>query len=207
MTDMPSVEDIQRRTRRSISEDGLTELGAGMALLVVATVMFIAVVFDRKLFFYASIFPALVMISIRSLRVRLTAPRIGYAEPARTGMKLGILIGLAGLMVLGVAVTAARQLLSWRPPVWAFNWLFALLGLGGAAALYGHWRETGLRRFFVYAAVVAASSVGPALARLELGIHIAVATGASGLVMTAAGIWWLVDFLRRHPRPAESPAG
>jgi hypothetical protein len=206
MTDIPSVEDIQRRTRRSISEDGLTELGAGMALLVVAAVMFIAVVFDRKLFYYAGIFPALVMISVRSMRARLTAPRIGYAEPARTGVKLGILIGLLGLTVLGVAVAASWRWLGWRPPGWAFNWLFALLGLGGAAALYGNGRETGLRRFFVYAAVVAASSLVPALARLDLGIHITVATGASGLVMTAAGIWWLIDFLRRHQRPAESPA-
>lgn len=206
MTNVPTVEDIQRRARRSVSEDGLTELGAGLALLVVAVVMFIAVVFDRNLFVYAAIFPALVMMGVRSLRARLSAPRIGYAEPARTGVKLGILIGLVGLTVLGVAVTAARQLLNWRPPAWAFNWLLALLGLGGAAALYGNGRETGLRRFSVYAAVVAAASIVPALARVELGVHITIATGASGLVMTAAGIWWLVDFLRRHPRPVEPQA-
>jgi hypothetical protein len=202
MTDIATVEDIQRRTRRSISEDGLTELGAGMALLVVAAVMFIAVVFDRKLFYYAGIFPALVMISVRSMRARLTAPRIGYAEPARTGAKLGLLLGLVGLLVLGVALTAVSRLMGWRPPAWAFNWVFALLGLGGAAALYGNGRGTGLRRFFVYAAVVAASSLVPALARLDLGVHITIATGASGLVMTAAGVWWLVTFLRRHPRVA-----
>lgn len=145
---------LRRGAWRDLHQDGLTEVVAGVMLLVVAFVVGRPALYWMYLAVIVILGPGLTR-----LRARYTYPRIGFAELApesRTWLGRGIATWFAGTFVAVAAGLALLGLLddrlAWRRAAPALGGLFLA---GGFLYLAG---RTGLKR--VYALAVASAATG-----------------------------------------------
>ena len=190
--------DLANRAYMAYHQDGIIDmmLGAGVTG------------FGLRMFFDS---PALIVLSwmpflfYMPLKTHITAPRFGYVrftgeEEERTKNTRYLLLGLLALIVvLGLVVVLVYGRLA--PQVQEFISQNGILFLGGMAALLLVVAAvlTGLRRFYLYAALTLLFYIAGVLLPVNEGLM----TVLLGLVIFTVGAWLLSRFLRAYPLPEE----
>jgi hypothetical protein len=186
------VKDIQRQTQRYWYVDGLTELGAGVLILLLGLIyLAIGLLGDSPAgnWLMGIGEPGTLLVGylivnavIRQLKERLTYPRTGYVVYRQAKGKRRVLLLIVTIVVAGgIAYFASTIGISFGQ-----NTLLALLGLilGAAVAYLGY--DYGLRRFYFLAVYTLA--VGLLCAWLGLTDKYTMA-----LFFGACSLGWLVS--------------
>ena len=194
--------DAERRVRRAWQEDGLDELVGGVIALTAALALGAAAISPAFLI----AFPTLSLVALVAyltlfvrLKARLARPRTGYVRLRRTPVNYAasavvILIGVLGM---------AEPLLDPRlpgPELDAVNWWLTLAFVAALALHTG--RNTGLRRFYLYALLPPAVEIAGRLADLDEMARVVLLLLVAGLTSLVAGAAALSGYLRSHPLPA-----
>lgn len=186
---------MERGAYASYHEDGLIDIFWGLGIVGFVETVF----FDMPS--TASIIPALAIICYTVAKKKITIPRIGYVKFGKSGSRSLILFQglLLASLLLGLAFGVLVFLYLDHPPAWMrmvlqeFPHLFA--GCGGALLFFSCAYATGIRRFYVYAALTLALFLGG----WALGIEARRIALVCGLAMMGTGIVTLRKFVRTHP--------
>jgi hypothetical protein len=186
---------VERNSYRSMFDDGLVDLFAGISLL------FLGVTWLTEYAAFGGLMPVLLIPFWPAVRKKLVEPRSGYvrlAEPRRRRIRQGMAGSiLLGVLALLLAVTAyfvltsdgdrGREIFdSIGPGLPAF--LLTLM-----AAMAAWWFD--LPRFFGYAGVLLVAG----LLGIWLDLEPAWSLLGSALIVTATGTALLVRFVRNTP--------
>ena len=190
------MERLRRDTWRDVHQDGLTELVAGVVLMVVA----LAVARPAFHWWYLGVIVVLGP-GLNRVRARFTYPRIGYAKlPSEKGTRLGrgVLLWFVGTFLavaLGLALLGVLgDRMAWRRAAPALG---GLLFAGGFLYLAG---RTGLKR--VYALAAASAATGLLLVWPEIEgayANLRVWALVMALLCFAVGGVVFFRFVRRNP--------
>ncbi len=210
------LRDAKLQVRRYWTEDGLPDLYIGLGFALYGLLSWWAAKDEAAWlpFVQAFFLPAWIGLSVlllRRFKERFTYPRTGYVAYARpprretarrvlTATLFAVFLGLLVLWaVLGNPTPARERLFALFLPL-----VFAAV-LGFVAAQQGNWR------YGFYAAVAVLSGVAAVLRMDALspagrtavlsGVPVLMSVGA---VMLLGGLWVLLRYLRRHPRPEET---
>jgi hypothetical protein len=198
------INQLARRTRRYWFTDGLAELVAGLAFLLLGGYFYLQVALPEDSIFSNLLQASLVLIVIgyvfigkrvlSILKDRLTYPRTGYVEyspPAKRHRYIS-----AGLAILMAALVAGLIVSS---PA-ALDWLPALTGLIVAAVWTVTAARVGLFRYYLLAVV--SFGLGLLFSLLGFGDILGVAYfyTAAGFVLLASGGIVLFRYIRDNPR-------
>jgi hypothetical protein len=198
MSKQNDFKDLANRAYMAYHEDGIIDilLGAGI------TGFGLQMLFESSALIILSWMPFLFYVPMKN---HITAPRFGYVRFAgeqeeRTRNTRIILLGLLIFTLflgLFVALTFDRV----TPEMRALIGQNMMLLLGGLAALILAVAAavTGLKRFYIYAALTLLFNI----AGTFLPIHEGLTTVLLGLTILICGIWLLVRFLRAYPLPEE----
>jgi hypothetical protein len=198
MSKQNDFKDLANRAYMAYHEDGIIDilLGAGI------TGFGLQMLFESSALIILSWMPFLFYVPMKN---HITAPRFGYVRFAgeqeeRTRNTRIILLGLLTFTLflgLFVALTFDRV----TPEMRALIGQNMMLLLGGLAALILAVAAavTGLKRFYIYAALTLLFNI----AGTFLPIHEGLTTVLLGLTILICGIWLLVRFLRAYPLPEE----
>ena len=193
-----NFKDLADRAYMAYHQDGIIDmlLGAGI------TGFGLQMVFDSSALIVLSWMPFLFYVPLKN---HITAPRFGYVrftgeQEERTRNTRLILIGLLTFtLFMGLFVFMAYCRVA--PEVRELIGQNTMLLLGGLAALFlaVAAAATGLKRFYIYAALTLLFNI----AGTFLPIHEGVTTMLLGLTILISGIWLLVRFMRAYPLPDE----
>lgn len=189
-----SIGHLERKAFKGFWNDGLLDLMVGLVVLVVG------ISWWQDVAVLGAVFPAVCFSMWYPLRRRLVEPRMGYVEfsgerelKVRT-FRHGLVAFFTGSMLFGVVV-----FLLWnggvlpRPATWIAG--FPLLLTAIPALFFALF--TNCRRFVVYALVMLLAAVTV----IVRGWPPHVGLIASGVFITAMGMFILGRFLARHPVP------
>jgi len=185
------LQALERRAYLILWEDGLIDIVVGLGLLG------LSVTWLNGMVVLGAILPALLIPVWQVARNRLAVPRSGVVElsPRRRAQEKRNLGAVAGV---GAAIFAlALVAFFWVPanslPITVL--IAALPSILLALPVTAVGLVFGIHRFVVYAGVLVAGGVAVVLAQAEPGWSFLPA----GVVVTAAGVFLLVHFLRRYP--------
>jgi len=197
MSDDLNLDDLERRSWRYDSQDGLVELLAGIMFFFVARA-----VVDPHLTWVLALLIFPMRWAFRFFKERFSYPRIGYVKlKSEEGTELGrgmltylvlvLLVFVVGLAVVG-DITSWAQWMKWMPTL--------LGGFSSCGFLYMAQKSRLVRHYFLFVfcigwgiacSLMQTLSPRAGLQRWALGL---------GLVCLVMGITTFVIFLRRHPR-------
>lgn len=194
---------IQRRAYRETMVDGLTDLFLGIYLVLVSGVL--------KASPGLAVFAWLLFVPlIRTLKKRITYPRIGYVElaerpsPAPWGLipvfaGLALAVTIVALIVSG-DIGNARQWYGWMPLLLGI----VLLGVMAAVAI-----GSGLTRYYFYGALAAASGIAISFLHFEGRMEaISLFLLVFGIPVAICGAVFFALFLLQNPvQSPEIPDG
>jgi hypothetical protein len=193
MNQTPDAKGMEDRVFRSFWQDGLLDCFSGLGLVAVG----IAWVTGNVPL--GAVIPALLVPIWPLVRKRVTAPRLGQVRfnAARRGRerrklgRVGLLLGLTAFAATVFLLLAFVPQDTVAPRSWIAGLPAALLGLLSivTALLWG------LRRFHVYAALLAAGAV----AVVTLDTHPGWGFLVPGILVSFVGVMLLTRFLRRNP--------
>jgi hypothetical protein len=194
MSENDKFKDLANRAYISYHQDGIIDILLGAGIVGFGLQM----LFDSPALIVLSWMPFLLYMPMKT---HITEPRFGYVrftseQEERTRYTRLLLFGLlAFVMVLALVAVLAYVRVS--PEVRSLFAGRAMLLLGGFAALImvAAGAVTGLKRFYIYAALTLLFNVAGAF----LPIHEGLTTVLLGLVILASGIRLLLLFLRAYP--------
>ncbi|MCX6841053.1 MAG: hypothetical protein NTX53_02035 [candidate division WOR-3 bacterium] len=200
MTDANSTADARRRAYRALNKDGLVDMGFGLGLSFAALYVGLDRLAGVRLVAWYGLFPVLVAMLLRRLRLRFVYPRVGggrvySSSPAVLLMLMLMALFLAGLGVFTVYARAGR-----RPPPSLLPWLLRLCTAALAAVMVVMACRTGLARFWVHTGVLLTAALVSGFVVSDPVYGLIAMLGLPGIVLLATGIACFVLFLRRHPR-------
>lgn len=203
------IESIQRRAVLITFEDGLLDCALGLSLASIALAITLERIIPLEDWWIAILSLPLFALFIVGKRL-ITWPRIGRVEfrnPKKRSLRR-LLLFLSLLTGLALAVTGA--ILSFFPPDWirGGTYLFPLLWfvfftLGFAVLGYA----TDVIRFHSYGLIMAISLPAQQVLRYS-GFSwqfCLIPFLAGAVILTGAGCFLLVRFLRRYPVPEQGP--
>jgi hypothetical protein len=192
-----------RLMQKAHTRDGLPEIAVGIIFLTIAGLMGLLVVFQPGSFGYKAsalgmmlLFPTMALGSqwaIKQVRRRFLIGKVGYVETKPVNRKrFGFVFSLAFAIAVAAVFAAYRGLF---PPA---GWILAGTGIfGGALAAFAG----RLPRYVIGGAIMAATGILLAIARVSLEMGFTVLYGLMGLLSLISGCVVLLFFLRK---PAEA---
>jgi hypothetical protein len=177
-------------------KDGLLDIFIGLCILLVGLFLL------TELVYLAGVIPAIFLPLWQPVRKK-TLMRLGLEDipdSQKSKKRLMLLFSLfLGVLtfsaVLGLYLAVSFDAL---PPRWVGwigeNFIFALFVLGAAMMAFSAWL-TGVRRLFFYSALLLLFVI----AAEALGVSLALALIALGVVILMCGLWLYGSFLRRYP--------
>lgn len=192
-----TLDAMERGAWLRVFEDGIWDIALGLVLLGFG----LSVVTRMTAVVASGIVVGLAVVG--GIKRRVAEPRIGrVCFNARRRRQLGGIpwllaaLSMAGVLVFLFLLWTARS----AAPEWAVtvrdHFLIVIGVIWGGAAVFGGW-WLGLRRLYVYAALITASLVAADLAG---GLSFATALLACGGAIALCGVVLLLRFLRRYPR-------
>lgn len=197
----PSLSDIKKRTQRYWFEDGIWELGFGLANLLLGLFFYLVVTFQLKGILLAAGQVAMVIgvffglgFFVKALKERITYPRTGYvvyhrpstsARLKRILLTAGLSAGIGALVGIGATVKLVR------------NTPALLSGILIGASLVYLGRRFQINRLYVEAALTLL--LGYTISLMEIsGVTVtAIFFSAFGLLMAVSGGAALLIYLIR----------
>lgn len=188
------VGKIEQKAHRLIQQDGLEMICYG-SLQFIMGLDFYGITNLLPVIAAAILIP----FALRTIRGRITYPRVGYAKFAKTsGQKLLPVFIAAAAIVLLILVTSG------------IRWLgdFLPLYLGGALAgwSYINARTTGDKIWYFFAALYLGGGAGIILFSLEILQACAIQLWMVAPILTAVGVIRLYRFLQKYPKPSMETA-
>jgi hypothetical protein len=198
MSKNSDFKDLTSQVYMSYHQDGIIDMMLGAGVTGFGLRMF----FDSPALIVLSWMPFLLYMPLKN---HITAPRFGYVrftgeeETRRKNTRLSLLGILVFVLLLGLVLLLVYGRMA--PEVRDFFGQNGILLLGGLAALIlaGAAVVTGLKRFYLYAALTLLFNIGGVLLPVNEGLM----TVLLGLTILAIGIWLLSRFLRAYPLPEE----
>jgi hypothetical protein len=204
---MAKVDEYVRRTYRYFYDDGLVEIGIGLLMVVVGSVLFswpsVNSLATRTIILSVAL-PALALGGaamirrlIRKAKEQVTYKRTGYAsfrqgEPA--GSRWFPL--LAALILFGIVFFLPETFMRMH---------FAVAYFSAASLLYLGYRLE-LRRFFAVGAATFLIGVAVTITVANETAGTGLALGGAGLLLLLSGVLTLIRYLRQHPQPRNEQA-
>lgn len=189
MKSASQLDQLEQRAYRRVIDHGALDVWIGAALVAVGLMLHADLDYMPVIVFFIGVF------AVEQIRRRLIEPRIGHVRLRADRMarlKTWRWLTLAALIIAVFGVLALRSL-GWidypdrARPLIVTGCLALPLALAG-------WLF-GIRRWFVYAAVVFAGGVGEAW----LGLAYGSSFYFTGGLIVSAGLLLLVRFVRRNP--------
>lgn len=195
------LEGLERKAYVSYHEDGLLDLFLGLGIIGFVETVF----FDMTS--TAGIIPALAILFYTLAKKRITIPRIGHVRFSRGGNPRLML--LQGLLVVTLLLGLLFGFLAWKAevsgetPFWIKivleKYPHLIVGLAGALLFCLMAYATGMRRYYLYAALMVALFTGGWMVNIQAK-RIAL---LCGVIIMGVGIALLIRFLKKHPRAKE----
>lgn len=198
------LKNMIQRTQRYWYVDGLSEIGAGLIILLLAGITLAAarmpeetsiswlLAFGQPLLILAAWW--LVSLGVRVLKERLTYPRTGYVSYPRRGNSKRMMAALIAAPL--AALIAAASIF----PATA-NFTPLLVGLIMGAALFFLGWQMNLIRFMAQAPLLVLTGGVITWAQIPDPLSLAALIGAAGLIWLASGLAVLIHYLH-HTTPA-----
>ena len=202
-----AIPDARRRAYRALNEDGLVDVGFGLGLSFAALYVGLDRLAGVRLVAWFGLFPVLVAMLLRRLRLRFVYPRVGNDRVYSSSPAVLLMLLLTALLLGGLAVFAVYARAGRRPPFSLLPWLLRLCTVAVAAVMAVMARRTGLARFWVHAGVLASAALVSGFVIADPVYGLMAMLGFPGIVLLATGIACFVLFLRRHPRPGPEGSG
>jgi len=201
MTEADSAADARRRAYRTLNEDGLVDVGFGLGLSFAALYAGLDRLASVRLVAWYGLFPVLVAMLLRRLRLRFVYPRVGNSRVYSSSPLVLLMLLLTALLLAGLAVFAVYVRAGRRPPPSLLPWLLRLgtVALAGVMAVMA--RRTGLARFWVHAGVLVVAALVSGFVVADPDYGLMAMLGFPRIFLLATGIACFVVFLRRHPPP------
>lgn len=206
------IKKVQRQTQRYWYVDGLTELGAGILILMLGIMYLLIALLSPSDFadwlmglgqpLFLVLGYLVVNWGVKRFKVRITYPRTGYVAyrqehgKRRLG-KILLTFGLGALFAAAIAVTGKMTGERWLP-------LWIGLLLGGAVAYLGYSYE--LPRFYLLGIFTALLGGLSALLGLTDKYTMALFFGGFGLGWIVSGAYALSNYLRHTSPTSEEGA-
>ena len=202
MDEKIDLDDMTRRTRRLITEDGLMELLMGLIMFVTS-----ASIKGPSFTVFLSLYVVFLKQILEGFRKRFTYPRIGYVKmPDDDDPKIGLGILAYFGTVLILSAFAIYLTYGGFTTQNIYRWLPAAMGLTITGGLKYNLDKTGDRVNAVYILVsLLGGFVFPFLGFSDprLGVQLYFLS-LSGFFI-AAGVYRMATFRRNHPVQRESP--
>ena len=195
MSTIVDMQDIERKTRLALHQDGLDEILVGLSLGIMA-IFFL----DFRLSIAMIAGCAIQILLKPACRRRITYPRVGYAKlpgPKDKATARKIFVLAIVLVLIGSGLFFVSQL----------RWLLPLyLGIVLAGITFAQtWRSAHIYDYFIIVLFLASGFAG--LLLVSLGYEPTVATAIQGWALAALlipiGIIRLNLFLRKYPEPVK----
>jgi hypothetical protein len=200
MTGDSTAVDGDERLRVAINRDGMLDLFAGAALVIMTMLALAGWRVMGNPAVFAAIVPIFIPLYFEPTRKRLTYPRLGCPDYKPTRETRFATIALSAFAVLGLVVFLLAGLagLDVLRPLFEHAPVWAALGGSGLLVLLTWWYRS--RRFLLYIAAAAVAIAAGYLFGSHMLVRMAILAGAVGVVMTAVGALQLGRFLRTSPR-------
>lgn len=201
MKQEPDLKEIQKRAYMSYHQDGLLDIFVGVYILGFGLGAYLDIVYELG---FAILLPAIMAAVIipfwYSAKRMITMPRIGFVNFGKSQANR-LMVVFIGLAVLGLAFSVMFSLAAtqaWVHVIMRYGMI--ILGLAGSATccLIGY--SMGLRRLYGYGLLTLVLFVGGHF----VGISAWYSMIALGTVITVAGSYLLICFVRKYPLPGDS---
>jgi hypothetical protein len=198
---MDEIAEIQRRAGGYWFIDGITETVGGAAMALIGGLQLLALTTGNPYLDHAATGLLVVVClaagrHIRALKERLTYPRTGYLACPPPGWRQRVVTALVAAVVVLTGVIAADH--SGQGPTWTIVAL-TVLAAGVCAGLARQAWHSGIRRYWLYAALATAVGAGGVVAGLDPVTGIALLLTVLGTVSGILGAVTLVSYLHLHP--------
>jgi len=198
MSEAVDVTGIRRQTARAANSDGVSELLAGLAMVIIG-----AVVLAHRVTLLAPIIVVAILPGRLAIRRWITHPRIGYYESRAARLRaIGpYMLVLLPLLFVSVALVVLADDVGSQ--AWAVRVVPVVVGLVLASPCLALGRLTGLGRYYALAALGALCGLGWGVAWAMPGRGIdavAYVMLTFGGLCVVCGIVALVCFVATHPR-------
>lgn len=216
-----TIDEFVNRPKRSLQEDGLTDIAGGVAILGVALATYTGIltsammaaqiadgVYPPTAYANTSVYqmPAMLVVfalpplsfrAVEPLRKRFVYPRLGYVKPRVAPQYRWQMVALAVASVGLVAVCGQNRW--WLPPAWTSDMTLVTIGIGLGVVLFVNYWKFGFARHLAVAGV----SVIASLALAAMPLDSRYATIAFVLILSAslfiAGATAFAALLRTSP--------
>jgi predicted small integral membrane protein len=200
MTQEPDLKEIQKRAYMSYHQDGIIDIFVGLYILTFGLGAYIDIIFELGFAILMPVILAVVMVPIwYSAKRAITMPRIGFVKfgPSQANRLMVVFIGLAILGLAFSLIFAISATQAWVHAIMQYGMI--ILGLAGFAmcCLFGY--SMGLRRLYAYGLLTLILFVGGYF----VGIYVWYLLIALGIVITVAGFYLLISFVRKYPLPGD----
>ena len=197
-----NLKEIERKTYRDVSQDGLMELIMGIMMFMVVGIIITPTIL--KVLFYLPIL--LLGRIIEALRKRFTYPRIGHVKfkPENVKKVVGgiflIMFGLLAIMVIIFALFGdVRDFDLWM------KWFPAFVGTLLVGMFLDQADKSGNRRYYVFGLLSVISGFSYALLQFDPIITgMAMYFLTMGIILIISGVVIFLWFLRLNPLPEET---
>ncbi len=183
-----------------MNEDGLVDIALGAGLFFGSLFFGLDQSMRVRVAGFAVLAPLAIALVMGALRRGLVYPRIGR-RPLGVGAVPGMAIILTALFFIGLLAALVVQRPGHGTTPSGLVWLLRGLLLAAAVVLLALGLRTGLRRFHLYAAVMALSVLGAGLVFGSTRVGMVVTGVVPGAMLFAAGIVTFARFLRKYPNP------
>jgi hypothetical protein len=199
MSESVDLKDLERKIYLSYHQDGLVDIFLGIGLIVIGIIFH--PILGEHVPTVAMVMIMLFVFVYASLKRAITIPRMGYVEflperKTRFALLIFTIVLITNIpLVIVVLLTAGQQI---SPAVFDFvtNYLLIIFGIYGAGIfiLIGFLSE--IRRFFGYGV----TTLIVFIISHFLFLHFSLPVIGVGVVITIAGFFQLVWFLRKYPK-------
>lgn len=210
MTDTPSIQDIQRRTRRLMTyEDGSWDLLLGTIFLLLAvypiTRARLGPAWNLVLFISLLLVASGIQIF---LKWKFALPRLGYAKGLRSPKLKALFVATIGVVILtfGVVVLTLRDsswigaLIPSSGPIWLRRFMVDILVVLVMVGIFGTLGYLfGVTRLYLYGWLLGLSNLAAAIIYDGAPEGFNVPLGTAAGVILAIGATLVVRFVRDYP--------
>jgi hypothetical protein len=203
------IDHVEKRTRRYWLDDGVTEIAAGLAFLIVALYLLAehALRGTPRGGLFSIAFPILVIVlaaagqrAVRAVKDRYVHPRTGFVSFARPHAPIWARVAAA---LLAFLIAMLIVLFASHAPALR-NWIPALEGGILAAGFLFASRQADIVRFPVEGLLCAVGGILLSMMPLSFEVAVALLFAWLGAVLISGGLIGFVGYLRRVPPPEEA---
>ena len=191
------LKEIERRAYRSIFADGIYDIQFGLIFLVFAFIGILEAIGVSRFIGYA-LLPIPLIIPWLGKRF-ITIPRMGEVEFGEKRKKRKLIILIIAAVVLFLTLPLIIMIIS-QNQMGALGW--KLIAIFAAPLFVLTVYTTDFPRLYIYAALLFASAAEAEFLLSSIGspLNVILSFGLPGLIITAIGISFLINYVKTHPR-------